>query len=186
MEEEFYLSDVKVGKKVANFVANSILANGEEGEVSLQQNLDNKKWTILFFWPLDFTFVCPTEITALSQAYSEFTEKNAEIFGISTDSIHAHKAWRKATPKDGGIGEINFPLLEDTNHKISEQFGVLIEEEGIALRGLFIISPEGVLEHTTINNLNVGRSVEETLRILDALQSGGLCPINWNKGDSTL
>lgn len=186
MEENFYLAEVKVGKKVDNFKANALMPNGEFKDVSLQDNMDAKKWTVLFFWPLDFTFVCPTEITALSQAYSKFTEAGAEIFGISTDSVHSHAAWTKLEVKEGGIGKINFPLLQDTNHLISEKFGVLIEDEGIALRGLFIISPEGILEHSTINNLNVGRNVEETLRTLSALQSGGLCPINWNKGDETL
>lgn len=186
MEENYYLSEVKVGRKVENFTTKAVMPNGEFKEVSLEDNMKAGKWTVLFFWPLDFTFICPTEITALSESYSEFANNNAEILGVSTDSVHSHLAWTKKEINDGGIGKINFPLLEDTNHRISEQFGVLIEDEGIALRGLFIISPEGILEHSTINSLNVGRNVQETLRTLEALQCGGLCPINWKKGDPTL
>lgn len=186
MEEQFYVSSVKVGKKVDNFEAQAVLPNGEFAQVSLADNLHAKKWSIIFFWPLDFTFVCPTEITALSNAYEQFKKEDAEIFGISTDSIHSHLAWTKTAINDGGIGKINFPILQDTNHKIAEQFGVLVEDEGIALRGLFIISPEGILESATINNLNVGRSVSEILRTLTAFKSGGLCAMNWEKGDKNL
>ncbi len=186
MEEKFYISSVKVGCQVPNFEAEAVLADGSFGRVSLEENMKNGKWTVVFFWPLDFTFVCPTEITSLSDAYSRFEAEDTEIFGVSTDSIHAHAAWRKNDVQNGGIGEIAFPLLQDTNHSISELFGVLIEDEGIALRGLFIISPEGVLESATINNLNVGRSVDETLRTIQAFKSGGLCPMNWKSGDETL
>jgi alkyl hydroperoxide reductase subunit AhpC len=186
MEENFFVSTTKVGQKVENFKAQAVLANGEFGEVSLEQNMKAGKWTILFFYPLDFTFVCPTELTALSQAYDKFVAEDAEIFGISTDSVHSHKAWRNLDVSQGGIGELKYPLLQDTNHELSEQFGVLIEEEGISLRGLFIISPEGILENSTINNNNVGRSVDEILRNLAAFKSGGLCPMNWNTGDKNL
>lgn len=186
MEEQFYLSEVKVGQKVENFKANAVMPNGEFGEVSLEENMKNGKWTVLFFYPLDFTFICPTEITAISDSYKDFSAANAEVIGVSTDSVHSHAAWTKIAPKDGGIGKLNYPLAEDTNHRLSEQFGVLVEDEGIALRGLFIISPEGVLEHATINSLNVGRNVDEVLRTLSALQTGGLCPVNWNKGEDTL
>ncbi len=186
MEEQFYLNEVKVGEKVENFNTKAVMPNGEFGEVSLEENMKNGKWTVLFFYPLDFTFICPTEITAISSRYEEFKKLDTEVIGCSTDSIHSHLAWTKLEVNEGGIGKLNYPLAEDTNHAISEQFGVLIEEEGIALRGLFIISPEGVLEHSTINSLNVGRNVDEVLRTLQALQTGGLCPVNWNAGDSTL
>lgn len=186
MEEVYYLSEVKVGQKVENFVANALTPDGNFKEISLKDNLNAGQWTILFFWPADFTVVCPTEVMALSESYQKFVDLNTEIYGISTDSIHTHLAWTKADSDIGGIGNINFPLLEDRNHLISEQFGVLDAESGNALRGLFIISPDGILEHSTINNVNVGRSVDETLRTLSAFQSGGLCPINWKKDDKTL
>ncbi|MGL4588793.1 MAG: peroxiredoxin [Mycoplasmatales bacterium] len=186
MEEKYFIQATRVGEKVENFTTEAVMPNKEFKTVSLEENMKAGKWTILFFWPLDFTFVCPTEIVALSDAVEKFERENTQIFGISTDSVHSHLAWTKLAPKDGGIGDVKFPLLEDTNHSISEQFGVLIEDKGIALRGLFIISPEGVLEHATINSLNVGRSVDETLRTLSALQSGGLCPMNWSAGDETL
>jgi peroxiredoxin (alkyl hydroperoxide reductase subunit C) len=186
MENQFYLSEVKVGRKVENFTAQAVLPSGEFGGVSLENVMNDGMWTVLFFWPKDFTFVCPTEIRAISDAYEQFQAENIQVFGISTDTVHCHKAWRNQPINEGGIGEIKFPMLEDANHAISEQFGVLIEEEGVALRGTFIISPEGVLESATINNLSVGRSVEEILRTVAAFQSGGLCSMNWSKGDTNL
>jgi len=186
MERNYYISEVKVGQKVENFEAEALLNTGEFGKVSLEENIKAGKWTVVFFWPLDFTFVCPTEILAMSNSYEGLREDGIEIFGVSTDSKYSHLAWTKLGITEGGIGKINFPMLEDTNHAIAEQFGVLVEEEGIALRGTFIISPEGTLESCAINNLNVGRSVEELKRTIAAFQSGGLCPMNWNKGDKTL
>ncbi len=186
MEDIFYVTETKVGEKVENFTAQAVMPNGEFAEISLEENMKNNKWTILFFYPLDFTFVCPTEIVAMSESYEKFKKLNTEIIGMSTDSVHSHLAWTKIDVNDGGIGKINYPLAEDTNHRISEQFGVLIEESGVATRGLFIISPEGVLQHATINNLDVGRNVDEVLRVLQALQTGGLCPMNWKAGEETL
>lgn len=184
---DIFVSEVKVGQKVENFEAPAYLPESDEfTTVSLADNMENNKWTILFFWPKDFTFVCPTEIVAMSDAYEEFEAEDAVVFGISTDTTHVHKAWSSIGVNEGGIGKVKFPLLQDANHSISSQFGVLIEEEGVALRGLFIISPEGVLEHATINNLNVGRNVNEITRTLAALKSGGLCPMNWKKGQDTL
>lgn len=174
-----------VGKQAPDFTMDTALGNGQEfGKVSLS---DYKgKWLVLFFYPLDFTFVCPTEITALSEAYSEFQKLNTEVLGVSTDSIHSHRAWIN-TPVDGnGLGKLNFPLGADLTKKVSRDYGVLIEEEGIALRGLFIINPEGELKYQVVNHNDVGRSVEETFRVLEALQSGGLCPMNWKKGDKHL
>ncbi len=144
------------------------------------------KWLVLFFWPLDFTFVCPTEITALSDRQKEFAELGAEILGVSTDSVYSHRAWIK-TPRDQhGLGNVNFPLASDNTHTVSADYGVLIEDQGIALRGLFIIDPKGILQYAVINNLNIGRSVDETLRVLEALQTGGLCPADWKPGMKTL
>ncbi|NOJ70355.1 redoxin domain-containing protein [Paenibacillus alvei] len=144
------------------------------------------KWLIFFFYPLDFTFVCPTEITALSEAAEEFKKLNAEILGVSVDSIHSHKAWINTPRELNGLGKINFPLASDITKNVARDYGVLMEEDGIALRGLYIIDPEGELKYQVVNHNNVGRSVDETLRVLQALQSGGLCPINWKPGDKNL
>jgi peroxiredoxin 2/4 len=144
------------------------------------------KWLVIFFYPLDFTFVCPTEITALSDRYEEFLERGAEVLGISTDSVYSHRAWI-GTPRDAnGISGLRYPLAADMTKNVARDYGVLIEDKGIALRGLFIIDPEGVLQYSVVHNLNVGRSVDETLRVLDALQSGGLCPAEWKPGKRLL
>lgn len=144
------------------------------------------KWLILFFYPLDFTFVCPTEITSLSDRYEEFQDLDCDIIGVSTDSVHSHRAWIKTSRDENGLGDIHYPLAADTTHKVSRDYGVLIEEEGIALRGLFIIDPEGILRYQVVNDNNIGRSVDETLRVLQALQTGGLCPSDWKPGQKTL
>ncbi|EXX87728.1 thioredoxin peroxidase [Paenibacillus darwinianus] len=174
-----------VGRPAPEFTMETALGNGKDfGKASLS---DYKgKWLVLFFYPLDFTFVCPTEITALSMAADEFKKLNTEILGVSTDSKHSHRAWINTPVNDNGLGELNFPLAADLTKKVASDYGVLIEDEGIALRGLFIIDPEGELKYQVVNHNDVGRSVEETLRVLQALQSGGLCPMNWKPGQSTL
>jgi peroxiredoxin (alkyl hydroperoxide reductase subunit C) len=174
-----------VAKKAADFTMETALGNGQDfGKVSLS---DYKgKWLVLFFYPLDFTFVCPTEITALSDAADIFEDLDTEILGVSTDSKFSHRAWIN-TPRDSnGLGQLNFPLAADLTHSTARDYGVLIEEEGIALRGLFIIDPEGELKYQVVNHNDVGRSVDETLRVLQALQSGGLCPANWKPGTEHL
>lgn len=174
-----------VGKQAPDFTLETAAGNGVDfGKVSLS---DYKgKWLVLFFYPLDFTFVCPTEITALSENYDEFKKLNTEVLGVSTDSIHSHRAWINTPVDSNGLGKLNFPLGADLTKKVARDYGVLIEEEGIALRGLFIINPEGELKYQVVNHNDVGRSVEETFRVLEALQSGGLCPMNWKKGDKHL
>lgn len=169
---------LRVGEKAPSFSAEAYHA-GEMKKVSLSDY--SGKWVVLFFYPLDFTFVCPTEIKSFANAESKFSEANAVVLGASTDSAHSHKAWFE---KD--MPEVKFPILADTAHKISRDYGVLIEDEGIALRGTFIIDPDGVLQYYVISNLNVGRSVEETFRVLKACQTGGLCPIEWKPGEGTL
>ncbi len=144
------------------------------------------KWLVLFFYPLDFTFVCPTEITAISTRYDDFTKLGAEVLGVSTDSVFSHRAWIKMSRDQGGIEGLRYPLASDITKEVAHAYGVLVEEEGIALRGLFIIDPQGILQYAVIHNLNVGRSVDETLRVLVAIQSGGLCGVDWHKGDTTL
>ncbi|WP_028560400.1 peroxiredoxin [Paenibacillus pinihumi] len=174
-----------VGKQAPDFNMETALGNGEGfGAASLS---DYKgKWLILFFYPLDFTFVCPTEITALSAASEEFSKLNTEVLGVSVDSKHSHRAWINTPVGENGLGKLNFPLAADLTKSVARDYGVLIEEEGIALRGLFIIDPEGELKYQVVNHNDVGRSVEETLRVLQALQSGGLCPMNWKPGDKNL
>ncbi len=141
------------------------------------------KWVVLFFYPLDFTLVCPTEIKGFAAEYDEFKKRNAEVIGCSIDSVYVHKAWSEA--KDG-IGELPFPLMSDLTKTISRDYGVLLENDGFALRGTFIIDPDGILQFSVVHNTNVGRSIDETLRVLDALQAGGACPINWHKGEKLL
>jgi alkyl hydroperoxide reductase subunit AhpC len=144
------------------------------------------KWLIFFFYPLDFTFVCPTEILALSDRYDEITDLGAEVLGASTDSVFSHFAW-VSTPRDkNGIAGLKFPLVADFTKETTRAYGVLNEATGAAQRGLFIIDPDGILKYATITDDNVGRSVEETLRVLQALQTGGLCPAEWTPGKQLL
>jgi peroxiredoxin (alkyl hydroperoxide reductase subunit C) len=179
------MADRLVAKKAPDFTMETALGNGQDfGKVSLS---DYKgKWLVFFFYPLDFTFVCPTEITALSDAKDIFDDLDTEILGVSTDSKFSHRAWLN-TPRDAnGLGQLNFPLAADMNKTVARDYGVLIEDEGIALRGLFIIDPEGELKYQVVNHNDVGRSVDETIRVLQALQSGGLCPANWKPGQEHL
>ena len=144
------------------------------------------RWLVLVWYPGDFTFVCPTELTALSDRYEEFQEQDCDVLALSTDSVYSHRAWLGTPRETNGVADVRFPLLSDPTHRIARAYGVLDEKSGIARRGLFVVDPDGVLQHATINNLNVGRSVAETLRVLFALQSGGLCPSDWKPGQSTL
>ncbi|OWA34700.1 thioredoxin peroxidase [Saccharibacillus sp. O16] len=179
------MADRLVGKPAPAFTMETVSGDGQEfGKVSLEDY--RGKWLVFFFYPLDFTFVCPTEITALSDAFGDFQTLDTEVLGVSIDSVHSHKAWINASSDIGGLGKINFPLASDITKKVASDYGVLIEEEGVALRGLFIIDPEGELKYQVVNHNDVGRSVEETLRVLQALQSGGLCPMNWKPGDQNL
>ncbi|MEN6584170.1 MAG: peroxiredoxin [Armatimonadota bacterium] len=138
------------------------------------------KWVVLFFWPLDFTFVCPTEVTAFSRRIDDFRSLGAEVLGASIDSKFTHLAWTEQ------IGPINYPMLSDITKDVSREYGVLIEEQGIALRGLFVIDPEGMLRYEVVHDLNIGRNVDEVIRVIKALQTGELCPIDWEDGAPTL
>jgi peroxiredoxin 2/4 len=140
------------------------------------------RWIVLFFYPYDFSSVCPTEIISLSDRREEFEELGAEIIGVSTDSIYSHFAWINTPRNGGGLGGVSYPLASDITKTVSRDYGVLVEEEGVALRGLFLIDPEGVLQYAAVNSMNVGRSVDETLRVLQALQTGGMCPSDWKPG----
>lgn len=144
------------------------------------------KWLILMFYPLDFTFVCPTELTAFSDRIDELNGVGAEVIGISTDSVHSHRAWIK-TPRDqNGVADLQFPLASDVGGKLARKYNILVEDANIALRGLFIIDPEGVLKYAVTHDLNIGRSVDETLRVLQGLQTGGLCAADWTPGEENL
>ncbi|RNC73308.1 MAG: peroxiredoxin [Desulfuromonadales bacterium] len=140
------------------------------------------KWVVLFFYPGDFTFVCPTEIKGFNAALDKFTSLNAVVLGASVDSKFSHLAWIKR----GDLGDLKYPLLADNKKEASARYGVLDDKEGVALRGLFIIDPKGVMQYQVVHGLSVGRSVEETLRVLEALQTGELCPLGWKPGDKTI
>ena len=144
------------------------------------------KWLIQLFYPLDFTFVCPTELTAFSDRLDEINGVGAEVIGISTDSVHSHRAWIK-TPRDqNGIEGLKYPLASDVGGRLATKYNILVEESNIALRGLFIINPEGILQYAVVHDLNIGRSVDETLRVLQGLQTGGLCAADWKPGQENL
>lgn len=140
------------------------------------------KWVVLFFYPADFTFVCPTEIKAFNASLDAFRKLNAEVLAASVDSKFSHLAWLKR----GDLGELHYPLLADFKKEVASRYGILNEREGVALRALFIIDPQGIIQHQSVNSLSVGRNVDEVLRILEALQTGELCPINWKPGQKTL
>ncbi len=181
------MSTTLVGHPAPNFELDAV----EEGQFK-QVSLDDHKgkWLILFFYPLDFTFVCPTEILAFSDRIDEFRQLGAEVIAASIDSKFTHLAWTEKSRDAGGIQGIKFPLVSDLTKKLAVDYGVLSESDGVALRGLFIIDPDGVVQHATINNLAVGRSVDETLRVLTAFQyvreHGEVCPANWKPGQASM
>src|SRR2546423_1679453 len=144
------------------------------------------KWLVLLFYPLDFTFVCPTEMTTFSDRYEDFEGIGADVIGVSTDSVFSHRAWLNTARDKGGVEGLRYPLASDQTKEVSRAYGVLIENQGVALRGLFVIDPEGTLRYAVIHDLNVGRSAEETLRVIQALQTGGLCGAEWRPGQKTL
>ncbi|CAF0718737.1 unnamed protein product [Adineta steineri] len=177
----------KIGKPAPEFKSTAVV-DGNFKDISLK---DYKgKYVVLFFYPLDFTFVCPTEIISFSDRIEEFRQINCEILACSTDSHFSHLAWVNTSRKQGGLGKMNIPLLADKNLDISTKYGVLKDDEGIAFRGLFIIDSNGILRQITINDLPVGRSVDETLRLVQAFQftdkHGEVCPANWKPGKKTI
>lgn len=175
----------KVGQPAPSFDMAST-KNLETLEENVRLSDYKGKWTILLFYPLDFTFVCPTELTAFSDRLEEFEAIGADVIGVSTDSVFSHRAWINTSRDNGGVAELNYPLASDITGEVSKKYGVLLEDQGIALRGLFIIDPEGVLKYQVVHDLNLGRSVDETLRVIQGLQTGGLCAAEWKPGDDTL
>ncbi len=176
-----------VTKEAPNFTAQAVFENNEIKELELGSY--RGKYVVLFFYPLDFTFVCPSEIIAFDKALESFKEKNAEVIGVSIDSQFTHYAWKNTPVENGGIGQIRYPLVADLNKNISREYGVLLNDS-VALRGLFLIDREGIVRHSLINDLPLGRNVDEALRILDALQfteeHGEVCPANWREGEDAM
>jgi len=178
----------QVGKPAPDFCLDSTKDATSAKDLGKKISLSDYKgkWLVCFFYPLDFTCVCPTEITALSDRYDEFKEFDTEIVGGSTDSVHSHWAWLKVPRDQNGIQGVRFPLVADYTKEVARAYGVLDEESGTAQRGLFIINPEGILKYAVVTDDNVGRSVDETIRVLQALQTGGLCPAEWKPGKALL
>lgn len=179
---------LRVGQVAPDFTATAVV----DQEFKTIKLSDYKgKYVVLFFYPLDFTFVCPTEITAFSDRYSEFSSINTEVLGVSVDSEFSHLAWIQTDRKTGGLGDLTYPLVADIKKEISTSYNVLDPDAGIALRGLFLIDKDGVIQHSTINNLAFGRSVDETLRVLQAIQyvqthPDEVCPAGWKPGEKTM
>ena len=178
---------VLVAKPAPDFTAQAVMPDGSFKEIKLSEY--KGKYVIIFFYPLDFTFVCPTEIIAFSEKMDEFKKRNTEVLGVSVDSHFSHLAWRNTDRKKGGLGDIAYPLVADLSKKITNDYGVM-HEAGIAFRGLFLIDKDGVVQHQVINNLPLGRSIDEALRMVDALQfhenNGEVCPANWTPGEKTM
>lgn len=170
---------IRVSDSIPSLKAEALFPNGKFESLDLARY--RGKWLVVFFYPLDFTFVCPTEIRGFNDHFDEFKRLGAEIVAVSTDSVYSHRAW-----VENGLGSVRFPMVGDTNHAISEGFGVLLPEKGVALRGTFIIDPNGVVRSAVINDLAVGRSVEETLRTLQAFQTGQLTGCEWKPGKETI
>jgi peroxiredoxin (alkyl hydroperoxide reductase subunit C) len=176
-----------VTKEAPDFTAQAVFPDNSFAELSLSSY--RGKYVVLFFYPLDFTFVCPSEIIAFDKAVEQFQQKNTQVIGVSVDSHFTHLAW-KNTPRDqGGIGQVKYPLVADLSKKISEEYGVLFGGE-VALRGLFLIDREGIVRHALVNDLPLGRNVDEALRLVDALQfteeHGEVCPANWREGEEAM
>lgn len=176
---------VLVGKKAPDFTAKAVMANNEVNENFTLSEYLKGKIGVLFFYPLDFTFVCPSEIIAFDNRLQEFKDRGAEVIGVSVDSQFSHIAWKNTEINKGGIGQIKYPLVADLTKNISRDYDVLVNDS-VAFRGTFLIDQDGIVRHQVINDLPLGRSIEEALRMVDALkfhqEHGEVCPAGWNKG----
>ncbi|KKJ77689.1 alkyl hydroperoxide reductase [Kiloniella litopenaei] len=173
-----------IGDKFPEYALTAVVSNNPtDGFVEITDKSYEGKWKVVFFWPKDFTFICPTEIAAFGAMNEEFEDRDAQILGVSTDSDFVHMAWRK---DHEDLNDLPFPMVSDIKRELCEGLGILDAEAGVALRATFIVDPDGIIQHVGVNGLNVGRNPQETLRILDALQTDELCPCNWNKGDDVL
>jgi peroxiredoxin (alkyl hydroperoxide reductase subunit C) len=177
-----------IQNEAPGFEAEAIYPDGTIQPVNLYDY--RGKYLVLFFYPMDFTFVCPTEIVAFSERIAEFHQRGVEVLGVSVDSVYSHFAWRNIPRREGGIGEITFPLVSDLDKAISRSYGVLLEKPPVALRGTFLIDQKGIVRSAMVNDLPLGRNIDETLRLLDALhqveQYGEVCPANWHAGDDAM
>lgn len=175
---------ITIGTKLPAFDLQAVVSNEPETAFShITEASDTGKWKVIFFWPKDFTFVCPTEIVAFGALNSEFSDRDAVLYGVSTDSEYVHLAWRQSR---ADLKTIPFPMLADIKRDLSAALGVLHPQEGVCLRATLIVDPDNVIRYVSVNDLAVGRNPQEVLRILDALQTGELCPCNWQKGDAVL
>jgi lipoyl-dependent peroxiredoxin subunit C len=173
-----------VGKPFPAFRLKAVVSiDPHNAFIELTERSHPGKWKVVFFWPKDFTFVCPTEIAAFAAMNAQFEERGAVIYGASIDSEYAHRAWRESHED---LKELPFPMLSDIKRELSQALGILDEDEGVSLRATYILDPDNRIRHVSVNDLNVGRNPSETLRILDALQTDEKCPCNWQRGDKTL
>ena len=177
---------VLVAKEAPDFTAAAAMPDGTISDIKLSDY--RGKYVILFFWPLDFTFVCPTEIIAMDHRQPTFAELGVEVLGVSIDSQFTHHAWRNTPVDKGGIGPVKFPIIADVNHKITQSYGIEHPDANVAMRGTFLIDKNGIVQSQTVNNLPLGRNIDEHVRVVEALQFfeeyGEVCPAGWNKGDS--
>ena len=173
-----------IGDKFPTFDLKAVVSTDPKKAFSqINDKSDEGKWKIVFFWPKDFTFVCPTEIAAFGKLNGDFEDRDAVVYGVSTDSEFVHLAWRQ---NHADLKDLPFAMLADIKRELSTALGVLDKQEGVALRATFIVDPEGVIRFVSVNDLSVGRNPQEVLRVLDALQTDELCPCNWQKGDDVL
>jgi lipoyl-dependent peroxiredoxin subunit C len=173
-----------IGDRLPAFDLNAVVSTQpDQAFQRIDQASNPGKWKVLFFWPKDFTFVCPTEIAAFGRLNGEFSDRDAVVYGVSIDSEFVHLAWRN---NHADLKHLPFPMLADIKRELSAALGVLDKKEGVALRATFIVDPEGVIRFVSVNDMSVGRNPEEVLRVLDALQTDELCPCNWKKGDEFL
>lgn len=181
---------ILVGKKAPNFTAAAVLANGQIVDNYQLADAIKGKYGLVFFYPLDFTFVCPSELIALDHRMKQFKALNVEVIGVSIDSQFTHNAWRNTPIDQGGIGKVGYTLVADVKHEICQAYGVEHPTAGVALRGAFIIDQNGIVRSQVINDLPIGRSIDELIRLVDALQyhevHGEVCPAGWQKGDKAM
>lgn len=179
---------VLVNKQAPDFTAKAVVNNQIKEDFKLSDY--RGKYVVLFFYPLDFTFVCPTELHAFQEKLADFEKRDVQLIGASTDSWFSHLAWLNTPKKKGGIEGVAYPLVSDFNKTISKDYGILVDEAGVALRGLFLIDKDGIVQHQVVNNLPLGRNVDEVLRMVDALQFteqyGEVCPANWSEGKTAM